>query len=197
MIGMLILICHTSTPHSIISETFGPSRIHIPKAPSLGLILQRPHFDGYNHRVINQNEMIERTFKAGKISEKEKADGTKGAIEFGDIEDEVERFKKEHIWPKMWEEEKRESTFANWINLLDLFNGPDLLYLNRKGIIPSAAIFKAGSPKTNKKIDQSFTELKPPSNARDAGTGGTQGVEHSISLSDDEEDLKNTEEMEG
>lgn len=48
---MLILMVRSATPTSLISKTFGPEKLNIPKAPALGLLLERPIFTQYNTRI--------------------------------------------------------------------------------------------------------------------------------------------------
>lgn len=50
--AMAILVVRSNTPRSIISQTFEPVKINIPKAPSLGLLLHHPVFDFYNQRRL-------------------------------------------------------------------------------------------------------------------------------------------------
>lgn len=75
MMSLAMLACRTGSPASLIPETYGtsvfpssrslgthvvlrfltvhlgPKRIHIPKAPPLGLLLQSPQFKTYNQRL--------------------------------------------------------------------------------------------------------------------------------------------------
>lgn len=51
---MAMLACRTGTPPSLLPETFGPKRIHVPKAPPLGLLLEAPQFGMYNDRISIQ-----------------------------------------------------------------------------------------------------------------------------------------------
>jgi tRNA pseudouridine38-40 synthase len=46
----------SSTPASLVSKTFGPETLNIPKAPALGLLLERPIFNVYNARVTSMDE---------------------------------------------------------------------------------------------------------------------------------------------
>lgn len=52
MIAMAMLACRTGTPPKLLPETFGPKRIHIPKAPPLGLLLEQPQFKTFNERTL-------------------------------------------------------------------------------------------------------------------------------------------------
>jgi tRNA pseudouridine38-40 synthase len=48
MIGLAIMVMRTKTPLELVDRCFGEERINIPKAPALGLLLERPVFDKYN-----------------------------------------------------------------------------------------------------------------------------------------------------
>jgi hypothetical protein len=53
---MVIMMVRSSTPASLISKTLGPEKLNIPKAPALGLLLERPIFSSYNTRVAANDE---------------------------------------------------------------------------------------------------------------------------------------------
>ena len=128
MIGLIILLCRSRTPPSLIPETFGPSRIRIPKAPGLGLLLVHPHFDGYNHRLERENSTREKlkqdSSRAAGMNEG--ATEVREELEFGGWKEEIEGFKKEMIYRRMWEDEKGEDSFATWLNYLDQMAGTNL-----------------------------------------------------------------------
>ncbi|EGF99282.1 uncharacterized protein MELLADRAFT_45767 [Melampsora larici-populina 98AG31] len=141
MIGLIILLCRTRTPCTLIPELYGPVRVRIPKAPGLGLILHHPHFDGYNKRVLEANRNIS--------TQKQKSNPNKSGIETNEDHDliretidpqkwidVIEKFKKEMLYKKMWEEEQKEDGFGVWINYVDVCNVGDLDFLNPKGVLP-------------------------------------------------------------
>jgi len=51
MIGLLVLVGRLGAPASLIPELYGPARVHVPKAPGLGLLLEEPFFHGYNRKL--------------------------------------------------------------------------------------------------------------------------------------------------
>jgi len=106
MVGMLILVTRSRVPASLIPETFGPSRIHVPKAPALGLLLERPLFDNYNKKVADANKQVEAQVKKGKLSQQEAEDGgqKKESVSFEDpeLQAKVNDFKKANVYDKMW-----------------------------------------------------------------------------------------------
>lgn len=123
MMGMLILIVRSSTPASLLPECYGPRKIHVPKAPSLGLLLDRPIFGSYNDNVRKA------AFSAAKEP-----------IEFDAYSEEVEEFRRRVIYEKLREEEEAADIFSGWLAGLDSLQGPDFDFLNPRGIIPPQAV---------------------------------------------------------
>ncbi|GAA5968931.1 hypothetical protein JCM11641_000783 [Rhodosporidiobolus odoratus] len=146
MIGLFILTIRSGTPSSLIPETFGPSRIHVPKAPGLGLLLIEPQYIEYNKRVLEANTKNVKLGEAGKLNEKELEDSTRETIDpirLG-LTERLEEFKKEQVYKRMWEVEEESLVFSKWLNYLDAYIGHDFEYLNPKGLIPSSATYKKG-----------------------------------------------------
>jgi tRNA pseudouridine38-40 synthase len=88
MIAMAAMVVRCGTPLSIIQESYGPSTISIPKAPGLGLLLERPVFETYNER-------------ASKEFSREK-------IDFDKYKTEMEAFKQREIYDRIFREEERD-----------------------------------------------------------------------------------------
>jgi len=115
-------------PHS--PETFGPSRLNIPKAPALGLLLEQPHFDSYNRKVAEQNKnLINKATKAGNAAPPAPSanddEGQREPITYDRVQEEVDAFKQAVVVSAMHEEEERDDTYAKWINLHDSQLGTD------------------------------------------------------------------------
>lgn len=68
----------------------GPKRIHIPKAPPLGLLLEAPQFRTYNERILE---------KTGGFQE------DRDPVDFGLYAEEMQAFKIKHIYEKLRQEE--------------------------------------------------------------------------------------------
>lgn len=69
---MAVLVVRSGTPLTLIEDSFGPQKINIPKAPALGLLLERPVFDSYNNRLGAkrlQKEHPRVEFNAHKVSD--------------------------------------------------------------------------------------------------------------------------------
>ncbi|CAH7674860.1 pseudouridine synthase [Phakopsora pachyrhizi] len=152
MIGLLILMCRTRTPPSILPELYGPVKVGIPKAPGLGLILQSPHFNGYNKKVleVNQQTLKQRTLK---ISDEELNNLIREPIEPIKHEEKIEKFKRDTLYARMWEEENQENGFGVWINYLDVYQDNDLDFLNPTGTLPKSITTMKSNLKASSKQD--------------------------------------------
>ena len=130
MIGLLVLIVRTNAPVSLITQSFGPARIHVPKAPGLGLLLVEPHFGGYNIKVANNNERIDRMVaqrtSAGKPIPESVEGGKRETVDFHEFQEKMDQFKQTHVYEEIHRTEDATSEFAKWLNYLDVFVGPDL-----------------------------------------------------------------------
>ncbi|KAI8991141.1 pseudouridine synthase [Mycotypha africana] len=124
MISMGMLVTRTNTPLHLIPKTFEENRINIPKAPALGLLLERPIFHIYNTKVRTKSE-----------AEREE-------IDFDKYKDRIEQFKREWIYDKIFDAENERHIFDGYLTSLDAHYGPDYLYLNPEGVIPEECLVK-------------------------------------------------------
>lgn len=92
MVGMAVLAtrCGAFDPASFIPQTYGAARISIPKAPGLGLLLERPVFDSYNSRAVDSLGLE--------------------ALDFANYEEKIRAFKDEHIYRRIFELEEKENS---------------------------------------------------------------------------------------
>lgn len=93
MVSMAALIVRCGCDVNRAVESYGVDKISIPKAPGLGLLLERPVFDTYNER-------------ASTNFGKEK-------IDFGKYEGEMTEFKKREIYERIFREEERENQYVD------------------------------------------------------------------------------------
>ncbi|KGK37995.1 tRNA pseudouridine(38-40) synthase [Pichia kudriavzevii] len=121
MIGMAALVIRTGCPLSRIQEAFGESKINIPKAPALGLLLEQPVYDSYNQRL--------KEFGHDELS-------------FAKYEKEMDDFKHKYIYDKIFKEEQEEHVFSGFFSFIDAFNGvnenngvPIFQFLTARGIV--------------------------------------------------------------
>ncbi|GAA6027765.1 hypothetical protein JCM8097_008023 [Rhodosporidiobolus ruineniae] len=204
MIGLFVLAVRSATPSSLVPETFGPSRIHVPKAPGLGLLLVEPQYYEYNKRIVEANSKNAALLEAGKLSEKDVADQTRETIDPArmGIQEKIDAFKKEQVYEKMRAVEEEQLIFSKWLNYTDMFVGHDFEYLNPKGVIPAAATYKKGeNPEKNRGAAPAApsTEAKDGDSAAAAAAEGEkapakEGEDEVSPPSDDEGDVAGEEE---
>jgi tRNA pseudouridine38-40 synthase len=114
MVGMVALIVRCGCDPNRLIDALGPDDISIPKAPSLGLLLERPVFDSYNKRA--------------------KGDYGKEAINFEKYRKEMDGFKQHEIYERMYRDEEKENVFGNFFNHVDNFPEPTFLYVTSGGV---------------------------------------------------------------
>jgi tRNA pseudouridine38-40 synthase len=85
MVGMASLTVRCGTDPSIMEKSFGNVIVRIPKAPGLGLLLERPVFDSYNDKQAKQHG-------------REKVD-------FNKYNKQIEEFKEREIYQRIFREE--------------------------------------------------------------------------------------------
>lgn len=90
MVGMASLIVRCGAPIERIKESYGDTKMSIPKVPGLGLLLERPVFDSYNE------------LQAPKHGREK--------LDFSKWEEKLEAFKQKEIYQRIFEEEKQENT---------------------------------------------------------------------------------------
>lgn len=124
MIGLVILMTRSPAPTSLLPELFGPTRVTIPKAPALGLRLQRPHFERYNRRLDDLDGTPSTINATGK----------KDPLDYPDeLLERVEDWCREKVEPGMRDDE----AFVRWLQRCDDDAGEEMNYLNSLGVIPS------------------------------------------------------------
>lgn len=113
MVSMVALIIRCGCHDGRMQDSFMSDRISIPKAPSLGLLLERPVFDAYNERLEQFGHK---------------------KIDFGRYEKEMEEFKQREIYERIFREEEKENVFHAFFSALDNTKSAQLLYLSSVGL---------------------------------------------------------------
>ncbi|KAL2256232.1 hypothetical protein VTK26DRAFT_1963 [Humicola hyalothermophila] len=113
MVAMAVMLVRCGAPLDIISQSYGPRRISIPKAPGLGLMLERPMFTEYNKKAVALD---------------------REAIDFAKYEDKIKAFKDEHIYRRMFELEEKENSFHLFFNQVDNFRTDYFLWVTAGGM---------------------------------------------------------------
>ncbi|KAH8168041.1 hypothetical protein CIB48_g220 [Xylaria polymorpha] len=114
MVGMAVLAVRCATPWSLFEDSYSPARISIPKAPSLGLLLERPVFDTYNKRAVENLNLEE--------------------LNFSNHDKEIQAFKEEHIYRRIFELEEKENSFHVFFNQIDNFKSDYFLWVTAGGL---------------------------------------------------------------
>lgn len=92
MVSMAALVVRCGCHEGRIQDSYMKEKMSIPKAPGLGLLLERPIFDAYNEKLAGQ-------FGREKI-------------DFGKYEGVIEEFKQREIYERIFREEERDNQFV-------------------------------------------------------------------------------------
>lgn len=114
MIGMAALIVRCGCPPDRIDESLGKEVFAIPKAPGLGLLLERPVFESYNQKATEQFD--------------------REPIDFDKYKDEMEEFKRREIYERIFREEEAGDVFHNFFAHVDNYKESTFLYVSSKGL---------------------------------------------------------------
>ncbi|KUJ07085.1 pseudouridine synthase [Mollisia scopiformis] len=133
MVAMAALVVRCGASKDLIQETYGPANISIPKAPSLGLLLERPVFDSYNQKALKE-------FMREKI-------------DFDKYEKEMNEFKQREIYDRLFREEEKDHQFHAFFHHIDHFRTDYFLWITASGI-SAAKQSKAASRVENLSDDE-------------------------------------------
>ncbi|KAJ2689516.1 tRNA pseudouridine synthase 1 [Coemansia spiralis] len=128
MVGLVILMTRSGAPLKLMDALFGKNspRINVPKAPSLGLLLESPVFDGYNSRADKQVQ------------------GVTSPVTFEPYQKTIDEFKQRFIYDAIIRTEMADCVFDGWVNSVEVFP-EQYTYINKDGVIPESAIVVPGS----------------------------------------------------
>jgi tRNA pseudouridine38-40 synthase len=150
MVGMVALVVRCGCDPKRIVEAMGPDSISIPKAPSLGLLLERPVFDSYNKRAAS--------------------DLGKEAIDFDKFKAEMDEFKQKQIYERIYRDEEKDNVFGNFFNHVDNFPEPTFLYVTSGGV-------EATTSKDEDGVVEAHTKKKLADAQGESETEGEEEVE--------------------
>ncbi|CAB1318624.1 unnamed protein product [Coregonus sp. 'balchen'] len=100
MIGLVIAVVKGYSGDEVLKRSWGEEKVDVPKAPGLGLVLEKVHFDRYNKRFGG--------------------DGLHECLEWTEEEQAILAFKEEHIYPSIVVTECQEGSMANWMATLPI-----------------------------------------------------------------------------
>lgn len=96
MVSMAALVVRCGCHEGRLQDSYLAQRISIPKAPGLGLLLERPVFDIYNANLTKQQPPVERE-----------------SIDFSKFDREIEEFKQREIYERIFREEERDHLYVS------------------------------------------------------------------------------------
>uniref|UniRef100_UPI003AAE0A48 pseudouridylate synthase 1 homolog n=1 Tax=Centroberyx gerrardi TaxID=166262 RepID=UPI003AAE0A48 len=100
MIGLVIAVIKGYAREEVMERSWGHDKVDVPKAPGLGLVLERVHFDRYNKRFGG--------------------DGLHERLEWEQEEEAIKAFKDAHIYPSIVETECQEGSMVSWMATLPI-----------------------------------------------------------------------------
>ncbi|KAE8285190.1 tRNA pseudouridine synthase A [Larimichthys crocea] len=98
MIGLVIAVIKGYAKEDVLERSWGQEKVDVPKAPGLGLVLERVHFDRYNKRFGG--------------------DGLHERLEWEREGEAIRAFKEAHIYPTIVETECQEGSMVSWMSTL-------------------------------------------------------------------------------
>ncbi|XP_034566123.1 tRNA pseudouridine synthase A isoform X1 [Notolabrus celidotus] len=100
MIGLVIAVIRGYAKEDVMERSWGKEKVDVPKAPGLGLVLEKVHFDRYNKRFGG--------------------DGLHERLEWDTEGEAVKAFKEAHIYPSIVETECQERSMLSWMATLPI-----------------------------------------------------------------------------
>ncbi|PWY93273.1 tRNA pseudouridine synthase [Aspergillus sclerotioniger CBS 115572] len=155
MVAMAAMVVRCGCDPQRIVETYGANKIAIPKAPGLGLLLERPVFNSYNRKTLETG---------------------KDPINFDKHADTINEFKQREIYDRIFREEEESNAFSAFFGHLDHYSQEEFLYVTSGGI-PAAK--QATVPTTGperKSQREALAEIEGGSDDESAApNGGEEG----------------------
>lgn len=106
MIALAVLVVRTNSPISKVKGLYEAAKNPIPKAPALGLLLERPVYSAYNDRL-------------GRLGHE--------AITFDKYEKEIDEFKHKYIYDRIYQQEAQENDFHAFFGYMDSYRMQGIL----------------------------------------------------------------------
>ncbi|XP_068228954.1 pseudouridylate synthase 1 homolog isoform X1 [Palaemon carinicauda] len=100
MVGLAIAVLRGLASPDVISKAWGKDRVDVPIAPSLGLVLEEPHYDKYNLRYGS--------------------DGIHEALSWDEASKKIEEFREKYINSTIISTEIQEKSMLKWLETLPL-----------------------------------------------------------------------------
>ncbi|KAG8531484.1 uncharacterized protein KY384_003113 [Bacidia gigantensis] len=113
MVSAVALVVRCGCHEGRIQDTYLPDKLSIPKAPSLGLLLERPVFDKQNEKMTEYG---------------------RGSVDFEKYKVEMAEFKQREIYDRIFQVEEREGMFLAYFAGLDSTRSSSLFWAGSAGV---------------------------------------------------------------
>ncbi|KAB8231768.1 pseudouridine synthase PUS2 [Aspergillus alliaceus] len=158
MVAMATLIVRCGCDPKRIIDSYGPTKIPIPKAPGLGLLLERPVFNSYNRKAQETG---------------------KKPIVFDEYATEMNEFKQREIYDRIFRAEEEINAFASFFNHIDHFPQEEFLYITSGGIPAAKPVpqpLAQGAQNSRKSQREALAEIEAESEDEvNLPNGGEEG----------------------
>ncbi|CAM1505155.1 Fc.00g107920.m01.CDS01 [Cosmosporella sp. VM-42] len=134
MVGLASLIVRCGTPLERMDESYQNQKMAIPKAPGLGLLLERPVFDNYNRKA--------------------KDSLGRSALDFSKYEELIQAFKDKEIYTRIFSVEAKDNSFHMFFNQIDQFKTNHFLWLTAGGMKAAEITNSTTSEKVQQDVDK-------------------------------------------
>ncbi|KAI9650337.1 tRNA pseudouridine synthase 1 [Ciborinia camelliae] len=114
MVAVAALVVRCASPMELIKDTYTAAKISIPKAPSLGLLLEAPVFHNYNDKIAK--------------------DFDRETLDFEKYREKMDEFKQREIYDRIFRVENAENQFHTFFHHLDHHQSNYFLWLSASGI---------------------------------------------------------------
>ncbi len=114
MVAMATLVVRCGTSIERVEQSYGEKKVSIPKAPGLGLLLERPVFDSWNVKAVEEYK--------------------RDPIVFGNYEKEMQEFKQKEIYERIYREEEKDNQFHVFFQHIDHYKSDFFLWVTAAGI---------------------------------------------------------------
>lgn len=117
MIALAVFLTRSQSPPSLVSKLYESTRIRVPKAPALGLMLEEPVYESYNKKVAVANAKWKDVAPQGKGKGAEAEDDVehqsnfiRDPMDFSKFKDPIEEFKNKYIYEAMVKQEDEQGS---------------------------------------------------------------------------------------
>jgi len=114
MMALAVFLTRSQGAPSLVENLYTSTRVRIPKAPALGLMLEEPIFEGYNKKIATANAKWKDAAVSGSKEQEEDNEHAQNFIrdpmDFSKFKDKIEGFKNQYIYGAMLKQEDEQGS---------------------------------------------------------------------------------------